>query len=76
MANIVKKDAAKPDKKERAKSRKAGKFFSELKKVSWPTPKEMVNYTLTVLAFVALMAVIIGALDFLFAQGISLLAKL
>ena len=27
MANIVKKDAAKPDKKERTKSRKAGSFF-------------------------------------------------
>lgn len=57
-----------------------GKFFKdvfgELKKVTWPTRKELVSYTLTVLAFVAVMAIIVGVLDFLFGNGVALLAKL
>ena len=38
-------------------------MYAELKKVTWPTRKELLNYTLVVLAFMATMAVIIGALD-------------
>ena len=38
-------------------------MFAELKKVSWPTRKELINYTLIVLAFMAVMAIIIGLLD-------------
>ena len=56
------------------------KFFKgvwgEVKKLSWPTPKELVSYTLTVLAFIVLMSIIIGALDFAFGQGFTLLGNI
>ena len=39
-----------------------GRYFKEVvgevKKLSWPTKKELINYSLAVLAFVALMAAI------------------
>jgi len=38
-------------------------MHAELKKVTWPTRKELINYTLVVLAFMATMGVIIGLLD-------------
>ena len=37
--------------------------FGETKKLSWPTKKELISYTLTVIAFVAFFAIIIGLLD-------------
>ena len=35
----------------------------ELKKVTWPTKKDLINYTLLVLAFIVFMGVVIGLLD-------------
>jgi len=35
----------------------------EIKKVTWPTRKDLVNYTLIVLAFMVFMGVVIGLLD-------------
>ena len=35
----------------------------ELKKVSWPGKKEMINYCVVVFAFMLVMAVIIGLFD-------------
>jgi preprotein translocase subunit SecE len=35
----------------------------ELKKVTWPTRSELINYSLVVLAFMVAMAVIIGVID-------------
>ena len=40
--------------------------ISELKKVTPPTRKELINYTLVVLAFVAIMMALVWALDKLF----------
>ena len=48
----------------------------EVKKLSWPTKKELVSYTLTVLGFIILMAVIIYILDLVFGEGLGLLANL
>ena len=48
----------------------------EVKKLSWPTKKEIVSYTLTVIAFILLMAVVIYALDLVFGEGLGLLASL
>ena len=48
----------------------------EVKKLSWPTKKELVSYTLTVLGFIVLMAVIIYVLDLVFGEGLGLLANL
>ena len=38
-------------------------MYHELKKVTWPTKKDMINYSLVVLAFVVVMGVIIGVID-------------
>jgi preprotein translocase, SecE subunit, bacterial len=43
--------------------------FSETKKLTWPTKKEVINYTIAVIAFVALMAVIMWVLDLAFSSG-------
>ncbi len=46
---------------------------AELKKVSWPTRKDLVSYTVAVIVFVILLSVVIGALDFIFLQGFNLI---
>ena len=38
-------------------------MWRELKKVTWPTRKDLLNYTLIVLTFMAFMGVVIGLLD-------------
>ena len=38
-------------------------MFHEMKKVTWPTKKALVNYSLVVLAFMVLMGIIIGLFD-------------
>lgn len=47
-------------------------MWRELKKVTWPTRKDLLNYTLIVLAFMVFMGVVIGLLD----MGSSALIKL
>ena len=39
---------------------------SEVKKVVWPTPKQVINNTVIVIVVVVLAAVFIGVVDFLF----------
>lgn len=41
-------------------------FKAELKKVIWPTPKQLVNNTVAVITIVLLIAVIVFVLDFAF----------
>lgn len=41
-------------------------FKAELKKVSWPTPKQLINNTAIVVAIVIITAVIVFALDLAF----------
>ena len=48
----------------------------EVKKLSWPTKKELAFYVLTVIAFIILMAIIIYVLDLVFGKGLGLLANL
>ena len=53
------------------KSKKEGKHFfkdfkAELKKVIWPTPKQVVNNTVAVITIVLITALIVFALDFVF----------
>lgn len=36
---------------------------AELKKVAWPSRKDLVNYSIVVIAFVVALAVIVGLLD-------------
>lgn len=41
-------------------------FKAELKRVSWPTPKQLANNTFAVITIVLITAVIVFALDFAF----------
>lgn len=45
-------------------------IVAELKKVIWPTRKELIAYTTVVLVFVLIMAAIVAALDFVFTRGV------
>lgn len=45
--------------------------IGELKKVVAPTRKELINYTLVVLVFVAIMMLIVSLLDIAFGTGAS-----
>ena len=57
----------------KAKIKKPSKFFkevkSELKKVVWPSGKQVINNTLIVLALVILVGLFIYGLDSLFQFG-------
>jgi preprotein translocase subunit SecE len=43
---------------------------AELRKVIWPTRKELLTYTAVVVVFVAVMLAIVALLDFGFAKGV------
>jgi len=51
-----------------------GRFFrevvGELRKVIWPTRKELLTYTTIVIAFVTIMTAIVAVLDYGFGKGI------
>jgi len=55
-------------------------FKAELKKVIWPTPKQLVNNTVAVITIVLLIAVIVFVLDFTFEKmnsfGINQIRKM
>ncbi len=38
-------------------------MWHELRKVTWPTRKDLVNYTLIVIVFMVFMGIVIGLLD-------------
>ncbi|MGI6173558.1 MAG: preprotein translocase subunit SecE [Christensenellales bacterium] len=38
-------------------------MFAELKKVTWPSKEDLVNYTIVVLVFMLVMGVLIGLID-------------
>ena len=80
MAAEKKTDVQKGAKKERKGKGRVKRFFKEVtgevKKLSWPTKKELLSYTVTVLCFIILLAVIIYAMDLVFGEGLGLLSKL
>jgi preprotein translocase subunit SecE len=55
----------------------AGKFLVEVKaefsKVVWPTRQEAINLTIVVIVFSLIVALYLGALDYLFTRGLELL---
>ena len=57
-------------KKEKKETKQKSSYFkemkAELKKVVWPTPKELVNNTVAVIVFVLVIAIIVFVLDFCF----------
>jgi preprotein translocase subunit SecE len=54
--------------------RKMGRFFrevvAELRKVIWPTRRQLMTYTLVVLVFISVVVAVVAGLDMLFAQGV------
>ena len=42
----------------------------ELRKVIWPTRKELVDYTVIVIVFVSIIAAIVAVLDYVFTKGV------
>jgi preprotein translocase subunit SecE len=44
--------------------------IAELRKVIWPTRRELLTYTWVVIVFVAVVATIVSVLDFVFAKGV------
>ena len=48
----------------------------ELKKVTWPTRKALLSYTLVVIVTIIIFAAILGLFDFLFLQVVDLLINI
>ena len=77
MAETKDTKTAMPEKKKKKPGlfKRIGKFFreskSELKKVVWPTPKQVVNNTGVVLAMIVIIGAFVGALDF----GLTMLLR-
>ncbi len=61
------------------KKSKMGTYFrgvkAEMKKVSWPTKKELLNYTSVVVALSILVSIIVWVLDIIINYGIQLIVK-
>ncbi|MBU0546633.1 MAG: preprotein translocase subunit SecE [Patescibacteria group bacterium] len=47
----------------------------ELKRVNWPNKKETINYTLIVIGTLTVVAMYLGAIDFLFSRGLNKLIQ-
>ena len=61
------KDVNKNDKKEKKENKHFFKDFkAELKRVIWPTPKQLVNNTVAVITIVLITAIIVFVLDLVF----------
>lgn len=76
---VLKRDGAKPAPKRGGRPKfsfaAAGRFFrdviSELKKVSWPSRKEFISYTVAVVVFVTVFGIVIFAMDYLIGGGVG-----
>lgn len=77
---MPKKEVSKNDKKEKKENKHFFKDFkAELKRVIWPTPKQLFNNTVAVITIVLITAIIVFVLDFAFEKmneyGIEKLKK-
>jgi preprotein translocase subunit SecE len=73
----ISKDKVKAKPKKEAKPGMIARFrlflrqvMAELRKVIWPTRKELIDYTVVVLIFVVIMAAILALYDFSFAKAV------
>jgi len=66
MAKKESKAISKKEKNSKDKSSFFKSFKAELKKVSWPTPKQLVNNTTAVVVIVLILATIVFVLDLAF----------
>ena len=51
-------------------------MYHELKKVTWPTKKELLNYSVVVFVFMVVMGVVIGVIDIASGALVDLIVKL
>ena len=49
--------------------------IAELKKVTWPSLKDLRNYTAIVIAFMVMMAIVVGLLDLGASELVSLIIR-
>lgn len=72
--NII---AKRPDRADRSDNERdsIGTYFkgvrSELKKVTWPTRSEVINYTIVVAVIVSFLTIFVAGLDFGFSEAIG-----
>ena len=50
-----------------------GEVRSELRRVMWPSRREVINYTIVVLVTLAVVTGLVALLDYLFAEGLIFL---
>ena len=75
---MPKKEVSKNDKKEKKENKHFFKDFkAELKRVIWPTPKQLVNNTIAVIVIVLITAAIVFVLELEYAnkQGVNRIKK-
>jgi preprotein translocase subunit SecE len=76
MATETHGDAVTEDKGKPAKRKRTNpalfvrQVIGELRKVIWPTRKELINYTIVSMVFVVIMMAIVFALDWALGKGI------
>ena len=75
--SIEKTDSNKPKEVKVKKRGRIASFFknvwNELKKVHWPTRKQVINYTGVVIAAVLLMAVVLSVFDWVISLFVGLI---
>lgn len=49
---------------------------AEMKHVSWPTQKQTITYTVLVIGVSAIVALFLGAFDYVFSQGLDFIIHL
>lgn len=47
--------------------------MAEMRQVAWPTKREATMYTILIIVISAVVALYVGAFDYLFSQGINFL---
>lgn len=65
----------KPVKKKKARGRFFRSVMAELKKVTWPTRKELTKFTMIVIVVVIIFAVIVGFMDVIFGELLRIFTK-
>ena len=51
-------------------------MVAELKKVAWPSKKDLINYSMVVIGFVFILALVVGVLDTASSSVVKLLIEL
>lgn len=75
--NVSKKDKKNDKKKEKkVRTNFAKEVILELKKVSWPSKKEVIKATGVVIAVTVALGLIVGVFDYLFSTLIGLIVNL